>query len=492
MKKYFLIFLIVPQIVLGIEVARVDDSIKGNFSWLDQKLSEACEKGKPLIEKAFATRSQKKEVKKILGLMADAGASLRAGRFYNTSIAALPNGEYLLAARITFIDPNELTKMRADEQIIIPGNRARSKFEKGRNFWWINWNDAKFFDGTLFFKSNADFSSVELMIPGFYGKTSKWFCGVDIRLVSQNGKAYVFDSQQYTDEKLPISAEVKVITHKTLGAYFLAFVDGATNINPDKNFAVIDIENINCRYFDWFYAEGLKIVTLDQSAQDEPTKYSECFFPFTTGYAFNGKGSIASDHHNHRHAGVLPLMSFGTPHIKHQEKFIGVGHAKIYVDEEKFPYHQGSNIEKFRAQLNGELKAKLGDQLIRHDAYMGETDEQRSYHYLMYFYYVILDDQNQVVDVKISDAFLPIVKSHTGYQFTLIFPMGLTPDQTNNDDCLITAGYGDYHSVMMKLPIEWIINKCRHSLKQMDFNDFKYYFLEFNSDGSVQQKETVK
>jgi hypothetical protein len=66
----------------------------------------------------------------------------------------------------------------------------------------------------------------------------------------------------------------------------------------------------------------------------------------------------------------------------------------------------------------------------------------------MYFYRVRLDKQDNLVEMYISDAYLPdpCNSEEKGegddYKFSLIFPMGITLSP-NGKEVIVSAGYGD-------------------------------------------------
>jgi hypothetical protein len=73
----------------------------------------------------------------------------------------------------------------------------------------------------------------------------------------------------------------------------------------------------------------------------------------------------------------MPFFSFGTPHIKCDDWYIGVGHIKICTDPEECPYKTDSNIEKFRRHLYDVFKQKYREKYIRHDAFNSELKKVR-------------------------------------------------------------------------------------------------------------------
>jgi hypothetical protein len=274
-------------------------------------------------------------------------------------------------------------------------------------------------------------------------------------------------------------------------------------------------------FFDWFYQEGVKF----RKVIDGNSSIIDHFItPINESFTFFGKGSYLGDQSNVKNYinyGVSPGMSLSTPHLeimmeidgKLKKCLLGVGHAKIETNKELFPYIKNSNIDIFRNYVTTEFIKQYPNQYIEHYGtkplnilYVDQTNNNTQkkkkgtvkcsgYIYLMYFY--LLYDRNDEgfhENMILTDAFLPFDYSSThqkqgskalgdtikGWKFSLIFPTGIAYDI--NDNVIVTCGYGDFYSCQLTFTQSYIKNlNFSHNVKQLNFNNYRYYILPFNS-----------
>lgn len=120
---------------------------------------------------------------------------------------------------------------------------------------------------------------------------------------------------------------------------------------------------------------------------------------------------------------------------------------------------------------------------------------------MMYFYIIQLGEGNKTKSLFycttdrskdstmfMSDGYLPVPVGTIGtvgtteeyYKFSLIFPMGLV---VKDDVVMVTAGSGDYYSILLKFDLESVIDSCIHNAADLDMDDYNYHIIEVHDDG---------
>lgn len=391
------------------------------------------------------------------------------GRAFNWSIAPINSEEpgYLISVRITASSRDEK---------IIPGNCATSTFEKGNNFWWMNWTDSAFSEATYFFYADHNLENLQLLMPQeTLDEAQHMFIHAgDMRLVERNGNTYAYRALQPS----PLSHfGFRVAVENGI----IYFTDAIANINigrPYKNWPIVLIDNTSLMALDWFYEGGVQFVLAGQKTGIGLLPQSDPNFPFI--------GDVITQQADAKNnVGLLPLVSFASPTIQLDEKnFLGVGTVKIITDPRHdilFSYEPNSPIATFRAKLYEDMKQLFKDKYIRHHASSSDIGPLAciGFSYLLYFYHVELNDENMPAAIRLSDAFLPINLGANGdgknYKFSLYFPSGLV--RTGDNEIMISAGYGDYYSVALKFKLDEAKNSCRHNATRMDMRNFSYWVL---------------
>jgi len=461
-------FVLVALMIVSRFGISMTDSTPASVMFLDDHLLASCRAAKPILAALPKTKI-------IANLREKITAALEGrARFYNLSIAFMDDG-YLVATRIDFL--NQL-----DGDKIVPGNRQESKFEKGKNFWWLDWSSPNLSTGTLFFVADPSLSIFTLLVSTDQIGLS-WLNGNDVRVMSCQGQLFAINAQSTTLAAAIIP--MPAIMGSDVVRY-CRFGHSIKNPRPDKNYGIFTIDENQCSYVDWFYDDGVKFISTNHDA----TSVVERRLKLGDGFKFSKKGSIES-----QNQGLLPLLSFGTPHLYDKGAYFGVGHLKIFVDKERHQYQDHSPLEKFRQLIDGRLKKRFGDKLIRHDSYFSHEQRVHGFHYLIYFYFVRFDGDGQPIEMSMSNGFLPVFL-HNGepvsdYVFSLVFPMTISKSHESGSDCLIAGGYGDYYAISMKLPLKWIKNQCEHSVATMDFLNYKYKLLVFEHDGKAFVSDTL-
>lgn len=450
------------------------------------------------------------------------------GRAFNTAALRM-NGGYLFAVRaLANKDPRA---------VIVPGNRSESKYEKGENFWWIDWWVETFYRGTLYFFGDEYLREFTLLVPQLHeereanARMISWVHNSDIRLFSTEGRAFVassnIDPTYYGVERsiaAPITIEIQ--GHKPTGVMSIG-AQQLRNYFPGNNYGFLSIDDHEKSYavIDWFYKEGVKFryanncefsgllgkhPSIFRNAPGADVR--ENSLPYDPELPLLGTGSCIEDGGNAgRNSGIMPFFSLGSNLIPcdmparlppedgaKQQKgredtlLIGVGHTKIHIDQDQYHYVDGSNIHAFREHLNEDLLARYKGKYIRHDAFSSASNVCKGFIYLMYFYTVRVSPDGEAVEMKISDSFLPLsterILGDDDYVFSVIFPMGITGKNEDRAEMLITGGMGDYYSVAMSLPTEFILRECRHDIRALDMSNYRYLVMNFKDQNEIEIK----
>lgn len=404
-----------------------------NFDILDIKLYDSCKKfNSNEIIKVFKENPEQIRIFNLNSYFDALNAIInKQGCFCNTSICEYDQDKLILAVRILYsIDSTE----------IVPGNDKNSKYEKGTNFWWTDWSNPNFSGYTLFFISDINFKSIEMLLP-MKMAYDPMFLKSDVRLLKckKTNRMFAYNPK-YNLLALPFT----IIHNKENNIYLISFNNNIKinnfNIINNGSYTSIEVSDEKSRsyfYLDWFYEKGIKYTSITSKLLVEDIfvkdKVAEKYYEIDNKHMIVGDGSfigqIGKITDKHINYGITPLFSFGTPNIMYEKDgtkyFIGVGHTKIHTDNDLYKYKEGSNISLFRENLYKDFKEKFNDKYIRHDAYNSNVKIRKGYTYLMYFYYYKIDNNNTIIDFKVSDSYLPINLNH-GYKyvFSLIFPMG--------------------------------------------------------------------
>lgn len=101
---------------------------------------------------------------------------------------------------------------------------------------------------------------------------------------------------------------------------------------------------------------------------------------------------------------------------------------------------------------------------------------------------ISLQEKNGIYhELTFSNAFLPINASkhiingskdiEDGYLFSNFYPTGIYEE---NGKVIVTLGEGDFYTTELTFELQNIKDAAmEHNFKNMDFNNFKYYFMQF-------------
>ena len=502
----------------------------GSFAFLNAPLKAACEKALESFEGAdFAGTFLSVPVFGDDYLSLLRGQLNNTGRAFNTAAVRVDRG-YLFAVRVL--------ANKDSRAFVIPGNRSESKYEKGENFWWTDWWVDRHYRGTLYFLGDEHLRELTLLVPQLHeeqeanARMISWLTSSDIRLFSTERRVFVASSKidpTFYGVERSIAAPITMGIHGQDPAGFMSIgAQQLRNYHPGNNYGFISIDDHE-RYYaviDWFYKEGVKFRHANNCEFSgllgkHPSIFPnaprvvvrENFLPYDPEFPLLGTGSCIEDGGNAgRNSGIMPHFSLGSnlipcempvrlhPEDRPQEQkergdtlLIGVGHTKIHMDQDQYHYVDGSNIHAFREHLNEDLLARYKARYIRHDAYSSASNVCKGFMYLMYFYTVRVSPDGQAVEMTISDSFLPLgtgrILGDDDYVFSMIFPMGITAKNEDGTEMLITGGMGDYYSVAMSLPTEFILRECRHDVRALDMSNYRYLVMNFKDQGGIEIKK---
>lgn len=405
-------------------------------------------------------------------------------RFGNTTILKIKNDIFLYGVRFDF---------SIGKKIIIPGNdkKCSNPINIGQNYWWNNWGSFDILSGTMFFVGNpkinlrlCELRSFSSGIEGFRFLSNPYFFENDYRLANINNENILYSSNLNNILKIEYDETQNIAIIEDLTRYWLP-----NKYISSKNMQIISIENNQIKFIDWFYTQGVRLVTFDieipKSDREEFIEYSGNL------YVLDGNGSYDTNNDEDKvkygfNYGIMPGLSVSTPLIqldsnKFGKSFLGVGHIKIHSDENEFPYLSNSNIQKFRENLNKQMRDEFKDKYILHKG-SNKPPNCKGFIYMLYFYILY----NDCKDMLMSDSYLPIYldrKDFDGpndkdYKFSLVFPMGLT-EQDNK--LIVTCGEGDFYSMELEFDKNEAINLCKHNVKDLDMRQYNYYILGYKN-----------
>lgn len=397
---------------------------------------------------------------------------------------------------------------------LIPGNLPGCIYSIGSNFWWNRWKSGQ--DITLFFIGDHrkdEYTHLEIIgdIPLRLG-------GDD----NSRSIQYLTDA----DYRITFLNEIYVIHSSNLGFMFfiskiednkmyLSYSKGPNTYGKNQQLLSIQDKNYYVKYLDWYTKEGVHIIYGDNFYG---TDVVNIFIRYNINYGLYGEGSFDIERSNNppprivrntsrlypyeikqlssivdpnniienkilfgHNYGIMPKFSFSTPllNINNNTK-LGVGHIKIYSDENKYPYIEGSNIQKFRSQLYEYMERNFGNKYIKHFGTTSPPD-CTGYIYMMYFYLLFEKDDNY--EMLLSDSYLPLYLGYKtpdtqydlSYKFSLIFPIGL--EKLNYNDIIVTCGEGDFYAVALIFNLQEVINSCVHNVKKLNLQLYEYNLL---------------
>lgn len=397
----------------------------------------------------------------------------RNGRAFNPSISAYPNRKgYLFAVRVMF-------HHKPGYREIVPGNQ---RLEEGKNFWWKDHYSPELDGGTLYFYADAQLKQFTAMLPQDLGSYSSWVHNIDVRVIARKDDFMVFDPRRQI-----IASRIDWISLSALPRVGSLRFDGQIpNARRGNNFGLIfaNFFTKNYLYIDWFFKEGIKFTNANpREITSKILNYVDPKYPLI------GLGStVEQENDAGNNAQIMPLFSFGSTHLQiGNNTYLGVGHTKIYVDENEHTYKENSAIDLTRKNLVNDLKQEFGNRYIRHDLYSSKYNVRTSYHYLMYFYWFKLDGKRNPVEMKMSDSFLPIdvaaALDPENYIFSLVFPMGIAEKHDEPETLLLSMGMGDYYAAVIEMQKDKILELCRHDATHLDMKDYEYKIMRFDGKG---------
>lgn len=468
-------------------------------------------------------------------------------RLFNPSIAKLNNGIYLYSFRIDLIantennlkpgnDTNCIQNYHSDQN-----DRYDKNFSSGY-FWWNNWSNPNIKAGsqTIFcIKNRNGFEVIKsLTYPKCNYSRYMDISFSDLRIFNFNNSIYlqstnlsfIYNLIYYSSNKNKnLALRLFNVFRPNLESKNLQVTSMGTEppdgwCNENKLIYTNDHPH-SITYIDWFLKDGVKFVKKISEIYTNNNKYAdEHYISYNKNYPLYGKGSYIISKYDvpnyelmneeqltktivklndemkqifKYNYGIMPALSFTSPHIHIDNKQLGIGHIKIHSDTIRYKYLNGSNIENFRNNLYNDMSAKYGDKYIKHYGSVVAPDCE-GFIYMMYFYILSepVNDKPGFFDVmKISDAFLPINlnphKKHgdydidEGYKFSLIFPSGLEYGDDPNE-IIVTAGEGDFYAIQLKFDLNEVIASCKHEVSNLPMSTYQYHILGWYKEKTYQ------
>jgi len=437
--------------------------------------------------------------------------------FNNTSACSIGDGRRILAIK-TFYNNVSVEKEHVDTEEsfdheyvrytkgtygVIPGNGEEcGKLNVGKNFPWNRWNsmDVESPQGkTLFFlyeEEGDHLSRIKLVRRSDPDTEMNIIKMGDVRILRIDEQSVLLINGDLAN--LIICSLDGVDEGKLFASHYIDTGLECKNCSIVKfNHRMVKNElHVSMLYMDWFYEDGVRLINKEFRILErgfgrrvnEPDKKIVIRYDESHGN-LSGKGSYHSCVEDEkrkfgRHYGKAPGFSFSTPLHKigedeDYESFLGVGHSKIR-NGSRYPYLPGSNIARAKEFIHEILGKKFGfDYKIHHGSTLregGMRDSCMGYIYLMYFYIVRIPKMDGLeYEMSISDSFLPIDTRNHGYKFSLIFPMGLILHDTT---IVVTAGEGDFRSVMMNFNRERVIKLAeKHNIKRLDLDNYEFNLI---------------
>ncbi len=153
-------------------------------------------------------------------------------------------------------------------------------------------------------------------------------------------------------------------------------------------------------------------------------------------------------------------------------KYLGVGHTKIRFKKQPQQDLKTSNNKELMNKIN-EFDNYFHEKAKKmHLQFKKKFKEYKPHRMYIYGFYFFIYNENDKT-FKISDIFLPLPDYK--YKFLLTFPMSVIRVK---NDILISAGYGDYTNLLIKMPEKDIMNYIRYDIQNMDVKDLQYIFVK--------------
>jgi hypothetical protein len=257
------------------------------------------------------------------------------------------------------------------------------------------------------------------------------------------------------------------------------------NINKTgKNLTLINLYDqegaIYVTYLDWFYTNGIKIVTVNNKNDVVDTIMIEKV------NGFKGNGNCDGED---KDTLAYPALSLSTPLVERVSNdketiWLGVGHLKINNSDKECSYKTNKKINDFKNSLHNVMYEKYKTKYKPHLG-LSNYNQCYGYIYMMYFYKLIYDKDSKTYDFQLSDAFLPLNcndENEDKYKFSLFFPAGLVIDD-NDTDVYVSGGEGDYYSTIINFKLDWVDEQIKHNYKTMDIiKDYDYKILKYKNN----------
>lgn len=441
-------------------------------------------------------------------------------RIFNPSHIRLSAFSYLCCARFVIAIGDEP----------IPGNSLSCPrpMKVGRNFWWNNWQNPKWkYAGTIFFHYDIFTCQPKFLpIDPNDGTDNLYIQSLyeDARLCCVGNDIWYYNSNM---------SKIFKVTYKTGGNRIdhvsLELMERGID-EYGKNQSLICYNPITEHYVvaNIFGKTGVELLVYS-----EKKKINTMIIPYKTNKLHFDGCHLTNNEQDKIHFGVnygiMPCISFGTPHIPlGKDIYLGVGHIKIHTDELDYPYLEGSNIDRFRSKAYTKMQEFFGDNFVRHKGsvdyicgkcfcypdgtpmdktikvsegecnhkyiprYVCSTSTHQysstcydeyemkrnypaakdmssvGYIYMMFYYTIDLANMT----MKMSNAFVPVGTTNK-YQFLLSFPTGLSFD-TFQRMVSISYGDGDLYSCMYHENIDIILDTIQHDVSDINFANYKY------------------
>jgi hypothetical protein len=380
---------------------------------------------------------------------------------------------------------SDLRKKGDVHKFVVPGNSNKCSIETpflnnfGYNFLWNRWGQTV--TVSEFILINKQNNSVETIT-----------CNNDIlkKLVDMRIKTYKINNDNYiiahghnletiyilnydSDAKIiDIEAEIKVKNKQT-----------GNNLTLIKLYEKDDA--IYVTYLDWFYTNGIKIVTVNTKDKVVETIMIEKV------NGFKGKGKCDNDNDDDEDKDTLayPALSLSTPLVERVSNdketiWLGVGHLKINNSNRFCSYKTNKKINDFKNRLHEVMYKKYKTKYKPHLG-LNYSTTCYGYIYMMYFYKLIYYKDSNTYDFQLSDAFLPLNcndEHEDKYKFSLFFPAGLVIDD-NDNDVYVSGGEGDYYSTIINFKLDWVDKQIKHNYKTMDITkEYDYQILKYKNN----------
>ena len=438
--------------------------------------------------------------------------------------------------KLKFTGEENETDLISHDELIVPGNKSFCKqkdlqgnfkdldppynLSKGSHFLWNNWNLGKSKSQTRLIKiemkddkyittnieidikdehwniiklRKIDFlESKKIIINHFYNT-------LDMRLMRYKDDIIIAYGH---DQSIIFKLEYDDTNNKMYIIDCLNYYRMKGN-----NLTLITFDKKSITYIDWFYKDGIKIITRTIGKRPETTynfsRYVDTVNDIVTLIekkdGFSGSGLcdkiIKEEKKPEKDEIAYPLFSLSTPLLiltddENITTRLGVGHVKI-KNMKTCEYKSNSKLDNFRTSLHETMYSIYNDKYKVHlgsyssTAYIDSPNaeyECNGYIYMMYFYYLIYNKSEKKYTFSMSDAFLPLnvnEKEKEKYKFSLFFPAGLT---MKDNDIYVSGGEGDYYSIIMKFDIEWVKSKIIYDYQTLDIAKYSYYCLVYKDN----------